>query len=79
MGSSISTNMAPRLFTCSRTAGRGSKASTRAPRRLAVAMACSPATPAPSTSTVAGVTVPAAVMSSGNILPIRSAAMSTAL
>ena len=31
---------------------RGSKASTLAPRRLAVAMACSPATPAPSTSTV---------------------------
>ena len=37
----------------------------RAPRRRAVAIACRPATPAPSTSTRAGVTVPAAVISSG--------------
>jgi hypothetical protein len=30
--------------------------------RLAVAIACSPATPAPTTNTLAGVTVPAAVI-----------------
>ena len=36
-----------------------------APSRRAVAIACSPATPAPSTSTFAGRTVPAAVVSIG--------------
>ena len=38
---------------------------TTAPSRRAVAIACSPATPAPSTSTVAGRIVPAAVISIG--------------
>ena len=36
-----------------------------APSRLAVAMACSPATPAPRMSTRAAFTVPAAVISIG--------------
>lgn len=40
-------------------------ASTLAPSRRAVAMACSPATPAPITNTLAGVTMPAAVMNMG--------------
>ncbi len=39
-----------------------SKPVTIAPSRLAVATACSPATPAPRTSTLAGGTVPAAVV-----------------
>ena len=47
--------------------GRTSNAETTAPSRRAVAIACRPATPAPSTSTFAGATVPAAVISSGNI------------
>ena len=38
----------------------------RRPRRLAVAMACKPATPAPRTSTRAAASVPAAVISRGN-------------
>ncbi len=59
---------APRLSTCSLTTGRVSNASTTAPSRLAVAMACSPATPAPRTSTRAAFTVPAAVMSMGKNL-----------
>ena len=50
-----------------------------APRRLAVAIACKPATPAPITSTFAGLTVPAAVMNIGNIFGNASAASSTAL
>ena len=52
----------PMDATSSAEAGRMSLAETRAPSRLAVPMACSPATPAPSTSTRAGGTVPAAVM-----------------
>ena len=43
-----------------RACARTSKADTTAPRRRAVPIACSPATPAPSTSTVAGREVPAA-------------------
>ena len=39
-----------------------SKPVTIAPSRLAVATACRPATPAPRTSTLAGGTVPAAVV-----------------
>ena len=42
-----------------------SNAVTTAPSRRAVAIACSPATPAPSTSTCAGGIVPAAVISIG--------------
>ena len=51
---SSSRNFAPRLSTCSFTAGRTSYAETTAPSRRAVAIAWSPATPAPSTSTFAG-------------------------
>src|SRR5690606_26904923 len=47
-------------------------------RRFAVASACSPATPAPSTSTEAGGTVPAAVVSVGKNRGNRSAASSAA-
>ena len=50
-----------------------------APSRRAVAIACSPATPAPITNTRAGATVPAAVVSIGNIFGSRAAASSTAL
>jgi hypothetical protein len=42
-------------------------------------MACSPATPAPTTSTRAGVMVPAAVMSIGNMRGSSDADSSTAL
>ena len=40
----------------------------RPPSRLAVAIACNPATPAPTMNTLAGVSVPAAVINMGNIL-----------
>ena len=53
-----SRNVAPSDSTCSRTAGRTSKPETTAPSRRAVAIACRPATPAPSTSTFAGGIVP---------------------
>ena len=55
---------------------------TRRRRRQAaraVAIACRPATPAPITSTLAGATVPAAVISMGKNFGSRSAASSTAL
>ena len=74
-----SRNVAPRLSTCSLTTGRTSKPATTAPRRREVAIACKPATPAPSTSTFAGATVPAAVISIGKKRGSRSAATSTAL
>ena len=48
--------------TSSAEAARMSLAETRAPSRFAVPIACSPATPAPRTSTRAGGMVPAAVM-----------------
>ena len=64
---SISTKRAPRERTCSATVGRVSNASTRAPSRLAVAMACRPATPAPITNTRAGGMVPAGVIIMGKI------------
>ena len=67
-------NVAPIERTSSAEAGRTSYASTTAPRRRAVAIACRPATPAPSTSTLAGATVPAAVMNSGKNRGSRSAA-----
>ena len=41
-------------------------------------MACNPATPAPTMKTLAGVIVPAAVMSMGNIFGRAAAASSTA-
>ena len=74
--SSSCTNVAPIERTSSADAGRTSYASTTAPSRLAVAIACSPATPAPSTSTRAGGTVPAAVMNSGKNRGSRIAASS---
>src|SRR5215208_7136195 len=74
-----SRNDAPSDITCSRVAGRMSKPDTTPPSRRAVAIACSPATPAPSTSTFAGAIVPAAVVSIGRNLGSRSAAMSAAL
>ena len=55
-------NVPPIEVTSSAEEGRMSLAETRAPSLLAVPMACSPATPTPSTSTRAGGTVPAAVM-----------------
>src|SRR3989442_6947831 len=72
-------NVAPSDCTSSLTAGRTSYDETTAPRRRAVAMACRPATPAPMTRTRVGATVPAAVIIIGNNLPIRPAAMTTAL
>ena len=47
--------------TCSATSGRASVARTTAPRLPAVPMAARPATPAPTTRTLAGGTFPAAV------------------
>ena len=70
---------APRLSTCSLAAMRTSVASTTQPRRRAVAIAIRPATPAPKTTTLAGGTVPAAVMSSGQSLRRLAAPSSTAL
>src|SRR5438445_9777939 len=46
-----SRNFAPSDSICSLTAGRTSEASITAPSRLAVAIACRPATPAPRIST----------------------------
>ena len=54
--------MPPIEATSSADAARTSYAETLAPSRLAVAIAWSPATPAPSTSAFAGGIVPAAVM-----------------
>jgi hypothetical protein len=70
-------NVPPIDATSSAEAARTSFADTRAPSRLAVAIAWSPATPAPSTSTFAGGTVPAAVMNSGRNRGSRIAASST--
>ena len=72
-------NFAPSDSTCSRTLGRTSLASITAPRRLAVAMACRPATPTPSTTTRAAFTVPAAVISMGKKRWYWLAAIITAL
>ena len=55
-------NLPPSEATCSLAAGRTSVAETAAPSRLAVAIACRPATPAPMTKTLAAGTVPAAVI-----------------
>ena len=52
---------------------------TIAPRRLAVAIACSPATPAPSTNTFAGGIAPAAVVSIGRNLVIWALPSRTAM
>ena len=51
---------------------------TTAPNRRAVAIACNPATPAPSTNTCAGGTVPAAVMNIGKKRGSSVAAINTA-
>src|SRR5207244_1214922 len=74
-----SRNVAPSDSTCSFTTGRTSKPETTAPSRRAVAIACRPATPAPRTSTFAGGTVPAAVVSIGKNFGRRYAASSTAV
>src|ERR1700722_11662277 len=66
-------------MTSSLAAVRTSYARTCAPSLLAVAMACSPATPAPITSTLAGGTVPAAVMNIGKNFGSSSAPSSAAL
>jgi hypothetical protein len=59
-------------------AGRTSVAVTMPPIRRAVAMAWSPATPAPMTKMRAAGTVPAAVIIMGTALPYSSAASTTA-
>ncbi len=59
-------NLAPSEATCSPAAARTSVAVTTAPMRRAVAMAWSPATPAPITKTLAAGTVPAAVIIIGS-------------
>jgi hypothetical protein len=71
-------NFAPSDCTCSFTAGRTSVAVTMAPRRRAVAIACSPATPTPMTKTLAAGTVPAAVIIIGSARPYSPAASITA-
>ena len=76
---SSSKNLAPRLSTCSFTAGRISYPVTKAPSLFAVAIACKPATPAPSTKILAGLNVPEAVIIKGNILGMIDAATSTDL
>src|SRR4029077_5269667 len=59
--------------------GGGAATAETPPRsRRAVAMACSPATPAPMTNTFAGDTVPAAVVSIGRNLGSAPAPMSAA-
>ena len=55
-----------------------SKPVTIAPSRLAVATACRPATPAPRTRTLAGGTVPAAVVIIPKKRPDSRAAISVA-
>ncbi len=60
---------APRLSICSLVAARTSVALTSAPRRRAVAIACSPATPTPMTKTRAALIVPAAVIIIGKARP----------
>ena len=60
---------APSDCTSSRVSGRMSYPVTTAPSRRAVPIAARPATPAPSTSTCAGLAVPAAVISSGKYPP----------
>ena len=57
-----SKNSAPKDSTCSLTAARVSKARTMAPMFLAVPMADRPATPPPMINTLAGGTLPAAVI-----------------
>ena len=72
-------NLPPKDSTCSFTLGRTSEASMTAPKRLAVAMACKPATPTPKMTTRAALTVPAAVMSMGKKRWYLSEATMTAL
>jgi len=60
---------APSDWICSFVAERTSVALTWAPSRFAVAIAWSPATPTPITNTLAGLTVPAAVIIIGKARP----------
>jgi hypothetical protein len=71
--------LAPSDWICSFVAERTSVAETCAPRRRAVAIACSPATPTPITNTRAALIVPAAVIIIGKARPYSAAASSTAL
>mmetsp|Transcript_18195 Transcript_18195/g.41912 ORF Transcript_18195/g.41912 Transcript_18195/m.41912 type:complete len:205 (+) Transcript_18195:2239-2853(+) len=75
---STSRNCPPIASTCSFVTGRTSKALTMAPMFLAVWMAASPATPVPSTKTLAGGTFPAAVICPAKNLPKEFEASSTA-
>ena len=72
-------NFPPNDSTCSLVSGRISDTSTIEPKRFAVAMACSPATPAPKMSTLEGLMVPAAVINIGNIFPRALAPIITLL
>ncbi len=66
------------LCTCSRTSARVSNARTMAPRLRAAPTAERPATPAPITSTLAGGTLPAAVIWPVKKRPKKLAASITA-
>ena len=68
----------PRERTWSATSGRGSVARTIAPREPAAPIAANPATPAPTTSTFAGGTLPAAVTCPVKNRPNSCAASMTA-
>mmetsp|Transcript_2058 Transcript_2058/g.5705 ORF Transcript_2058/g.5705 Transcript_2058/m.5705 type:complete len:225 (-) Transcript_2058:273-947(-) len=73
-----SRNLAPMDSTCSLAADRTSKAVTTALRFFACWMAASPATPAPTTITRAGFTLPAAVICPAKGLCMACAASTTA-
>ena len=75
---STSTNFAPSERTSFFAIGRVSNASTFAPSRRAVAIACNPATPVPMINTFDGCNVPAGVIIIGKILLMLSAARITA-
>ena len=71
-------NWPPIDSTCSWTTGRTSYPRTTAPMFFAVWMAARPATPAPSTKTRAGASLPAAVMLPAIVRPYACAASMTA-
>ena len=76
---STTKNFPPRLSTCSLEAILTSVAKTIAPILFAVAIACKPATPAPTTKTLAAGIVPAAVIIIGTALLKKENASTTAL
>jgi hypothetical protein len=73
------TNLPPSDSISSLAAGRTSVAETTPPMRRAVAIAWRPATPAPTTNTLAGVTVPAAVIIIGSTRVYSAMASTIAL